>query len=264
MPKPLVKGPGAAGGPPPPERRIATRAPAAFPVRCRYESVLDFVETQSMNISQTGMFIVTDTPAPLGSCIDFAFTLADGFTLLKGSAEVVRVVTGGAINGMGVRFADLDEPNRRLISRIVAVNDEEGRNSTLNFDFSRPATESVMPVVEDPAPAPPPPGPAVALPIKFDGRRVRVVLSPLTVHHFTGNALLNVRSGGFFLPADEDVPLGTVFQVDIVDVAGRPIVSGKGKVVAKQELRVGLRLADADKEGMVRLKAEVGKLTPVK
>ena len=45
------------------ERRIAARATVVMPVMCRYESVLDFVATQSMNISPTGMFIETEAPA---------------------------------------------------------------------------------------------------------------------------------------------------------------------------------------------------------
>jgi len=263
-----------------PERRSGSRARVALPVRVRYDSVIDFVETQSMNISRTGMFISTEQPAPLGSRVDFEFGLTDGFTLLTGTAEVVRVVTGGVVNGMGIRFLDLDENSRRLIDRIVSVNDEEGRNSTLNFDFSRPATAASMPVVGptgamEPAATPakeaaaPLPAAVVAAeperrPISFEGRNLRVVLGPLTVHIFTQNPLLNVRSGGLFMPAEEDVPLGTMFQVEIVDGAGGPILVAKGKVVAKQDLRVGMRLVDADKDAMARLRAEVGKLAPAK
>jgi uncharacterized protein (TIGR02266 family) len=239
------------------ERRAASRTKLAFPVRCRYESVLDFVETQSMNISRSGMFIITDTPAPLDSRIDFDFSLVDGFTLLKGSADVMRVVTGGPINGMGVRFVDLDAANRNLIERIVAVNEEEGRNSTVKFDFSRPATAGSMPIANEGSVP-------VTDPILFEGRRLRLVLGPLTVHHFTQNPLLNVRSGGFFIPAHEDVPLGTVFQVEIVDGDGHAIVAGSGKVVVKQDLRVGIRLGDVDKDGMAHLRAEVARLAPSK
>src|SRR6185295_14656384 len=129
---------GAAPPAPPSDRRAAVRSPLIHPVRCRYESVLDFVDTQSMNISRTGMFIATDSPPPIGTKIDFDFSLSDGFTLLAGSGEVVRVVTAGPINGMGVRFLDLDRSYRALIERIISVNDSEGRNSTINFDFSRP------------------------------------------------------------------------------------------------------------------------------
>ncbi|MEP6654177.1 MAG: PilZ domain-containing protein [Myxococcales bacterium] len=278
------------GAPSTGERRTGIRAKLSVPVMCRYDSVLDFVETQSMNVSETGMFMATETPAAVGSRIDFNFTLADGFSLLHGSAEVMRVVTSGPVNGMGVRFVDLDEANRALIARIVKVNSEEGRNSTMNFDFSRRATVTSMPVVSDaagypnaaspaarPAPAPvasaaaarpqaPPVVPAPAArpvavpPIRFDGRAVRIVLNAVTAPYFTQNPLLNVRSGGLFIPAEEDVPLGTVFQVDIVDGAGRPLISGKGKVVAKQDLRVGLRLNEVEKDALVRLRAEVDKV----
>ena len=181
-----------------------------------------------MNISLTGMFIITDTPAPVGSLIDFDFSLADGFSLLRGGAQVMRVVTAGPVNGMGVRFTSLDDANRRLIARIVAVNLEEGRSSTLNFDFSRPATAGSTPIVDN-ASASAAPVAGGKSPIHFDGSSLRLVLGPLTVHHFTQNPLLNVRSGGFFIPAAEQFPLGTIFQVEIVDVHGQAIVNGKGE-----------------------------------
>lgn len=263
----------AAGEPPaapPHERRTASRVHVAFPVRVRYESVIDFVQTQSMNISRTGMFISTPEPAPIGSRIDFEFALSDGFTLLRGSAEVVRAVRGG-VTGMGIRFIDLDEESRRLIDRIVDVNDEEGRNPTLGFDFSRPATATSMPVVgpsgvleAPPVAAPPPAAAPPQRPIAFEGRNVRIALGPLTVHVFTQNPLLNVRTGGIFVPADEDVPLGTMFEVEIVDASGGKLLAAKGKVVAKQELRVGIRLVDPDKDALGRLRAEVAKLAPSK
>jgi len=40
------------------------------------------------------------------------------------------------------------------------------------------------------------------------------------------------------------------------------VVSGNGKVVAKQDLRIGLRLTDVPKEAVTRLQAEVAKLAP--
>lgn len=266
-------GKNAAGDPPeaapPSERRTASRVQVAFPVRVRYDSVIDFVQTQSMNISRTGMFITTPEPAPIGSRIDFEFALSDGFTLLRGTAEVVRAVRGG-VTGMGIRFLDLDEESRRLIDRIVDVNDEEGRSPTLGFDFSRPATAVSIPVVGPTGVVAPPaaeasPAPAAPRrPISFDGRDLRIALGPLTVHVFTQNPLLNVRTGGLFVPADEDVPLGTMYEVEIVDGGGGKMLAAKGKVVAKQELRVGIRLVDPDKEALARLRAEVAKLAPSK
>jgi uncharacterized protein (TIGR02266 family) len=285
---------------PPSERRANARVDIVIPVRLRYESVLDFVETQSMNISRSGMFIVTEAPAPLGSSIEFEFSLTDGFVLLHGVAEVVRVAQGGIVEGMGVRFVDLDAANQAVIDRIVAVNSDEGRVSTLNFDFSSPASEDNIPIISedllelaDPpsaagerleielplskaapatrlsAPAPAPakaPAPVVASPappaLQFDGLSLRLVLGPETVRHFTGNPLVNVRSGGLMVPAEKEVPLGTVFKVTIVDLAGTPIVAATGKVVTRQDLRIGIRLTDVSKETLTRLQGEVAKLAP--
>ena len=384
------------------ERRTGSRASLVIPVSCRYESVLDFVDTQSMNISRTGMFIMTDAPPALGSRVEFEFTLADGYTLLRGLAEVVRVVTRGAVNGMGVRFIELDEANRALIDRIVTVNDEEGRNSTLNFDFSRPATASSLPAVRDedlaaaaareaaptpespgmtarlrgpeltgsvgagrpntagasapararegatpppapraptpeapartpaataPAPAtaapaapaatrawvpsgriqtgpaaaapssakaateaaaeaatkaatkpatmsppaperPAPPAPQAAPPagdlVAYDGSTLKVTLVAATLPHFTQNPLMNVRSGSFFVPAPSEIALGTSFGVEINDGAGKTVLSAKGKVIAKQDVRIGVRIFDADRDALARLQAEVGRLAPRK
>lgn len=280
--------PGQKPGPPsqppaPAERRAANRADLAVPVRLRYDSVLDFVDTQSMNISRTGMFIVTDTPAPLGSRMDFEFSLSDGFVLLKGVAEVVRVATGGIVAGMGLRFLDLDAAYQQVIDRIVAVNTDEGRVSTLNFDFSRPATASQMPAVTDealqlgnrPRPAPlattpgaPAPQPAPAAPpirpIHLEGTRLRIVLGRDTVAHFTTNPLTNARNGGFMIPTETDVPMGTVLAVEIADATGQALLSGKGKVLTKQDMRIGVRLFDVPKEAVTRLQEVVAKLAPPK
>jgi len=258
--------------PPPSERRAAVRAKAVIPVRVRYESVLDFVETQSMNISSTGMFIVTEAPTPMGTCIEFEFSLSDGFVLLRGLAEVVRVVTGGIVEGMGVRFVDLDPENQRIINRIVAVNSDEGREPTLRFDFSRPATAHHIPVVEeilspdlleeeaDEIAAPLAPRPLLT----FSDLSFRLVLAPETAHHFTSNPLANVRSGGLMVPAEKDVPLGTIFELTIVDPADKTILTGKGKVVTKHELRLGLRLVDVPKESLTRLQAAVAEVAKPK
>jgi len=42
------------------------------------------------------------------------------------------------------------------------------------------------------------------------------------------------------------------------------LFSGKGKVVAKHEMRLGIRLTDADKATLNRLQAEIAKLSPAK
>ncbi len=121
----------------------------AVQVRCRFPSIIDFVETQSVNVSREGMYLRCDAPPEVGAKIDFDVSLDDGYVLLKGSGIVVRVVTTGD-KGLGMRFLDLDDKSRKLIDRIVEVNVDEGKNPTLPLDFSRPV------------PAPPVSAPAVS------------------------------------------------------------------------------------------------------
>ena len=204
------------------------------------------------------------------------------------------MASGGLVAGKGLRFLDLDDAYQQVIDRIVAVNTDEGRVSTLNFDFSRPATASRMPAVTDqalelanrpepaqrapalppraavpappavipaPAPAPTPPAPPAVL---LEGTRLRIVLGRDTVHHFTTNPLTNARNGGFMIPTEADVPMGTVLAVEIADGAGQQLLSGKGKVLTKQDRRIGVRLFDVPKESVTRLQDVVAKLAPPK
>jgi uncharacterized protein (TIGR02266 family) len=294
-------------------------------VRCRFPSFIDFVETQSVNVSREGMYLRCDTPPPVGSKIEFDVSLDDGYVILKGSGIVVRVVTTGD-KGLGLRFVDLDDKSRKLINRIVEVNLDEGKIPTLPLDFTRPAGVPMDRASPLPSPAPtaaaatlPPPGPissstspslpappsvprgtapaampsvprgtapaampsvprptarggvpaapmpaVVTKPIQIGDGKLRVVLTAATANFFSYNPLLNIRMGGFFIPVEEEVPLGTTYKVEIVDAQNQTLIVGKGKVVARQELRIGIRLADVDKEALGRLQALVAKLSSAK
>ena len=61
--------PAVASGP----RKLTPRDPRAqvvVPVRYRYESIIDFVETQSVNVSKSGMFVMTGDMVPVGTVLD--------------------------------------------------------------------------------------------------------------------------------------------------------------------------------------------------
>jgi hypothetical protein len=122
----------------------------------------------------------------------------------------------------------------------------------------RGAPAAAAPVVAPPAPVVP------AKPIQLADGKLRVVLSAATANFFTYNPLLNIRMGGFFIPVEEEVPLGTTYKVEIVDAQNQTLITGKGKVVARQELRVGIRLSDVDKDALGRLQGLVSKLTASK
>ncbi len=233
--------------------RGAARAPVVVPVRYRYESIIDFVETQSMNVSRTGMFIAAADPVALGTVLDFEVALTDGFVLLRGKAEVARI--SQTPRGLGVKFVQLDPASQKLIGRIVEVNALEGRKPTVPMDFA-------------PMDAAPPrqvnfPGAATAQGgVVWREQEIVVQLNPVTVSYFVYNPLLNIRLGGFVVPAEREVPLGTMFSVAISTVSGESLFSGKGKVVAKHEKRLGIRLLDVEKPVLTRLQAEVSKLVP--
>jgi uncharacterized protein (TIGR02266 family) len=239
------------------------RAQVAAQVRLRYSSILDFHESQSLNISRTGMFVMTDQLAPVGSVVEFEFSLADGMSLLKGKGEVVRVVKQPVL-GMGLRFKELDDESRRCVNRIVASNEQEGRASRLPMDFgsddgfdSRPPTVTPAHAVHTLHGAT-----RVQPGLSVRGHDLQVRLTPLTVGYFTNNPLINIRLGGFVIPIDEEVPLGSFFEVKISDNDGISLFSGRGKVVAKHERRIGVRLADTDRATLERLQAEVARLSP--
>jgi uncharacterized protein (TIGR02266 family) len=238
------------------------RVAVSAPVRVRYESILDFHETQSVNISRSGMFVSCADPRPVGTIIDFELALADGLSLLRGKGEVVRV-TGTPVAGMGVRFRELDEEARRFLDRIVQVNEEEGRSPAVSLDFASAPAGSPSPSLTGSGRFSALRGATTVQPgLLVSGRDLHVKLTPATVGYFTNNPLLNIRLGGFVVPCDENVPLGAVFEVVIESFEGHSLFTGKGKVVAKQEHRLGVRLSDVDKAVLARLQAEVTRLSP--
>ena len=238
------------------------RVAVSVPVKIRYESILDFHETQSVNISRSGMFLLCADPRPVGTIIDFELALSDGLKLLRGKGEVVRV-TSTPCAGMGVRFRELDEDASRFLDRIVQVNAEEGRSPAISLDFGSPPSGPLSSSATAAGRYSALRGATTLQPgLSASGRDLHVKLTPATVGYFTNNPLLNIRLGGFVVPCDETVPLGAVFEVVIESFEGQALFSGKGKVVAKQEHRLGVRLSDVDKAVLARLQAEVTRLSP--
>ena len=232
------------------------RSAVVVPVRFRYESIIDFHETQSLNISKSGMFLLTSEVVPVGTQVDFEVMLADGFSLLKGKADVARV-SANPPRGLGLRFVQLEPQSQKLITRIVEVNLEEGKKPTVPMDFV-PAEGTGQSRSFNIAPG------SASAGVAWKDNEVSIQLNTVTVSYFVYNPLLNIRLGGFVVPADKEVPLGTIFAVSITAPSGDSLFSGKGKVVAKHEKRLGIRLTDVDKAVLTRLQAEVSRLVPSK
>jgi hypothetical protein len=202
------------------------------------------VETQLVNLSRSGMFLASrGALLDPGVTVGFQFTLDDGLIVLRGTAEVVRLSLTGE-RGMGLRFVELDADSRALVERIVDANSREP--APVPFEEEDTMRQSL------------PGGRAV----EYGHGTVRITLSAATAAYFTYNPLMHIGIGGCFIPADGDVPLGTGYQLDIIDQGGRVLLRCKAKVAAKQERRIGLRMVDLDRASLSKLRAEVAKLNP--
>jgi len=178
------------------------------------------------------MLLATAQPLDVGAVVEFAFKLDDGLVALSGRAEVVRTISEPP--RMGLRFVRLDGTALSLVQRMVE------------------AAEAAPEVPTAPGFAPP----AVA----FDHGSIRVRLTAATASFFTYNPLLHVGVRGCFLPAEEDVSLGTGYQLDILDEGDRLLLRCKAKVAAKQDRWIGLRFLDVERNALQTLRAEIAKL----
>jgi c-di-GMP-binding flagellar brake protein YcgR len=204
----------------------------------------EFVETELVNLSRSGMFLASrDKLLDVGVIVEFQFTLEDGFVVMKGTAQVARLSVSGE-RGMGLRFVDLDPDARELVDRIVDVNSREP--APVPFEEEDTIRQTL------------PGGRAV----EYGHGTVRITLSGATAAYFTYNPLMHIGIGGCFIPAEADVPLGTGYQLDVVDTKGQLVLRCKARVAAKQERRIGVRFIDVDRAALLKLRGEIAKLAP--
>ena len=186
-----------------------------------------------VNLSSSGMLIASASPLAVGAEVAFKLPLDDSTVALSGRAVVVRIVSDPV--GMGLRFISLDGEGRALVDRLVEAG------------IGAPEVAA---------------SPGYATPaVEFAHGSVRVRLSAETAIYFTYNPLLHIGVGGCFLPTDTDVPLGTGYQVDILDPRDQLLVRCRAKVAAKQDRWLGLRFIGVDRATLQLLRAEIAKLS---
>ncbi len=84
-----------------------------------FDSFDQFIEEYVTNISQSGVFIKTKTPLPVGSEVELRFTvIMDDIATVEGIGEVVRVEADPP--GMGVIFKELSEDSQALLDKLLA------------------------------------------------------------------------------------------------------------------------------------------------
>ena len=84
-----------------------------------FDSFDQFIQEYVTNISQSGVFIKTKTPLPIGTQVDLRFSvIMDGIETIEGIGEVVRVSDDPA--GRGVVFRELSNYSQNLIGKLLA------------------------------------------------------------------------------------------------------------------------------------------------
>lgn len=85
--------------------------------------------TPVSDLSQTGCFVHTDEPLPIGSVIELCFTVfPEEPVLFRGQGRVVRHAVEGEAVGMGVEFVELSDTARDVVRKIL-LRDEANRQS---------------------------------------------------------------------------------------------------------------------------------------
>lgn len=83
-----------------------------------FASFAEFMREYVTDISESGAFIRTRTPLPVGTGVDLRFTVVmEQLCVVEGEGEVVRVSTDPP--GMGVRFHTLTEESRAILNSLL-------------------------------------------------------------------------------------------------------------------------------------------------
>lgn len=106
-------------------KRAFARIPLKRMVKFSFPGFEDFTKAFSDNISAGGMFIKTERTIELGSRIEFEIAINDEQATIKGSGEIVRIVSANEISrddphpGWGVKFDDISEENAKMLANIL-------------------------------------------------------------------------------------------------------------------------------------------------
>ena len=103
------------------ERRRFARIPLSTQVRVTVPGIEERRQLLLENLSEGGLFIRTPSPKPVGTVLDFEFSVRDGGEPIRGRGVVRWTETDPEGNrGMGIKFLDLDEAARKEILSLLA------------------------------------------------------------------------------------------------------------------------------------------------
>jgi len=139
-------------------------------IRC--ETWAEFATLYASDVSQGGMFLVTDEPLPILSRIELRLQLPEGHEIVL-DARVVHVIDAqqaaaeGKHAGVGVEFVELDEVRKREIHQLVEFARWEGGSGNTSFAksmFEQAGSLSAADVIASLPPVPTLPKPSQPTP----------------------------------------------------------------------------------------------------
>jgi len=88
-----------------------------------FASMEEFLAHYAVNISRTGVFIKTETPFPVGTRVNFRFSIViDEIETVTGVGDVVRSnPEPGEEQGMALSFVELEPRSREMINQILEM-----------------------------------------------------------------------------------------------------------------------------------------------
>ena len=95
-----------------------------------FSSFEDFLQDSSSRICSGGLFLEAEPRERVGSPVSFELRIRDGFRLLRGEGEVIRVhdplPSSGDAAGVTVRFTNLDTASRKLLPVVLDHYHQKG------------------------------------------------------------------------------------------------------------------------------------------
>lgn len=110
------------------ERRRFTRVALDAHVAVTLVDSGGLFHSRVRDLSENGVFIVTESTRPIGTNIRVSITVKEGGTVIEARGIVVHEVTperasDGRPPGMGVMFTEVSEASLSLLRQVVAAGD---------------------------------------------------------------------------------------------------------------------------------------------
>lgn len=114
-------------------RRRHARVNLPLLVQYRFGALEEPRIDYTLNVSQSGLFILTDDAHPVGTGVFVQLTTRDGAHFLQGEGKVVRAADGG----YAIELTGFDDDARQILDRLVIEAIEAQENPSVGLATRR-------------------------------------------------------------------------------------------------------------------------------